>query len=482
MSSVTILTIIIIYLILLYIVAHVTGRHADNATFFLGKRKSPWYLVAFGMIGASISGVTFISVPGWVESSQFSYMQMVLGYLAGYAVITYILMPLYYRLQLTSIYTYLEQRFGPRSYVTGASFFLISRTIGSAFRLFISANVLYLIVFQNLHISFFLTVVLIVLLIYLYTFRGGIRTVIYTDTLQTMFLLVALITCIVVVCQKMNLNFTEMVTTIKNSKYSQIFFFDDWSDKRHFLKQFLSGAFITITMTGLDQDLMQKNLSCKNLKEAQKNMIWYSIALIPVNLIFLSLGALLYIFCIRTNFPIPASPDDLFPTIATQSFMPPFLIIIFILGLVSVTYSSSDSALTALTTSFTIDILKAQKKGEKVLEKTRKRVHIGMAIVLICLILIFKIINNQSVISALFVAAGYTYGPLLGLFAFGLFTKYQVKDKWVPLVATLSPIICLILNFSFPGVFGFEMLLINGMITFIGLFLIRGEKIVAQNL
>lgn len=476
MSPTHILIIIVVYLALLYVVAHITGKNADNSTFFIGRRKSPWYLVAFGMIGASISGITFISVPGWVGSSQFSYMQMVLGYLAGYAVIVYVLMPLYYRLNLTSIYYYLEQRFGPRSHLSGATFFLISRTVGSAFRLFIAANVLHFIIFQQLGLSYFITVVVTVLIIYLYTYKGGIRTIVYTDVLQTLLLLLSLISCVVVISQKLHLDFVDLITTIKNSEYSRVFFFDDCHDKRFFLKQFLSGAFIAIVMTGLDQDLMQKNLSCKSIKEAQKNMIWYSLALVPVNLLFLSLGALLYIFSVNTQFPLPAVADELFPSIAMQPFMPSFFIVIFVLGLVSATYSSADSALTALTTSFTLDILKAQRKGESILAKTRKIVHIAMAGTLIALILLFKMINNQSVISALFTVAGYTYGPLLGLFAFGIITRYQVKDKWVPWVTGAAPVLCLCLNYLFPNFFGFEMLIINGGITFIGLLLIRENK------
>jgi Na+/proline symporter len=473
MSPIFIIIIIAVYIAALYGIAHITSKNANNATFFTGNRKSPWYLVAFGMIGASISGVSFISVPGWVGSSQFSYMQMVIGYLAGYAVIALILMPVYYNLKLTSIYTYLETRFGPRSYMSGAVFFLISRTVGSAFRLFLSATVLHLVLFQHLGIPFIVTVIIIVLFIYLFTYKGGVRTVIYTDTIQTAFMLAALISCVYILAGKLDLNFTGVVNSIRESDFSKIFFFDDWSDKRHFLKQFLSGAFIAITMTGLDQDLMQKNLSCRNLKDAQKNVFWLSIMLIPVNLLFLSLGAMLYIFCAKTGFMLPAHSDDLFPAIATQPFMPALFLIIFILGLVSTTYSSADSALTALTTSFTFDILKANKKGEEKLAQTRKIVHILMAAFLVLLILIFKIVNNQSVISAVFTAAGYTYGPLLGLFAFGLFTKYQVRDKWVPYITTASPLICLSLNFLFPGVFGFEMLLINGGLTFTGLFFLK---------
>lgn len=473
MSPLLILAILIVYFAGLYVIAHVTGKNATNATFFLGNRKSPWYLVAFGMIGTSISGVTFVSVPGWVGDSQFSYMQMVFGYLLGYLIIATVLMPVYYRLQLTSIYTYLETRFGERSYLTGAWFFLLSRTVGAAFRLFLSAMVLQIVLFQQLGIPFWVTVLIIIALIYVYTMKGGIRTVVFTDTLQTAFLLVALVSCIVILAGKLDMGLVQLFETVYKSDYSKIFFWEDWGDKKHFIRQFFSGAFIAIVMTGLDQDMMQKNLSCKNIKEAQKNMFWFSLILQPVNFLFLILGATLYIFAAQTGFPIPAHSDDLFPSLATQPFMPTFFIIIFILGLVSVTYSSSDSALTALTTSFTLDILKADKKGQDHLTKTRKRVHILMALFLVFLIFIFKIINNQSVISAVFTAAGYTYGPLLGMYAFGFFTKWKINDKGVPYVAIASPLICLAINFIFPGKFGFEMLIINGILTYLGLMLLR---------
>jgi len=473
MSPILIIFIIAFYFLALYGISYVTGKNASNLTFFLGNRKSPWYLVAFGMIGASLSGVSFISVPGWVGSSQFSYLEIVIGYFAGYLVIGIVLMPVYYRMQLTSIYTYLGERFGHFSYKSGASFFLLSRTVGSALRLFLSASVMQLVLFQHLGIPFWLTTIIIIFFIYIFTYKGGIRTVVFTDTIQTAFMLASLVICVFILSHKLGLNFSGMVKTIYHSNYSKIFFFEHWSDKRFFLKQFFSGAFIAIAMTGLDQDLMQKNLSCKNLKEAQKNMFWFTLTLLPVNLLFLSLGAMLYIFSIKTGFPLPLHSDDLFPNIATQSFMPAFFSVIFILGLVSTTYSSSDSALTALTTSFTIDILGAQKKGEEHLAKTRKLVHILMALFLLLLIMIFKIINNQSIISAVFTAAGFTYGPLLGMFAFGLFTKWQVKDKWVPVVAVLSPLICLVLYLGFPNTFGFEILIINGCLTFLGLFFLR---------
>ena len=476
MSPYFVLAILVAYFLVLYAIAYFTGKNATNATFFLGNRKSPWFLVAFGMIGASLSGVTFISVPGWVGDSQFSYMQLVLGYLVGYFVIGNVLMPLYYKLKLTSIYSYLGERFGHRSYKTGAVYFLISRTIGSAFRIFLSASVLQIVLFGHFGIPFWATVAIVVALIYLFTVNGGIRTVIFTDTLQTSFLLAALVSCIIILAGKLDLSFIQTIKTIYHSNYSNMFFFDSWADKKHFVRQFFSGAFIAIVMTGLDQDLMQKNLSCKNLKDAKKNMFWFSLTLVPVNLLFLSLGAILYTFCAKTGFPLPAHSDALFPTIASQPFMPGLFLVIFVLGLVSATYSGADSALTALTTSFTLDILDAGKKESDELMRIRKRVHLVIALILVALILVFKAINNQSVISAVFTAAGYTYGPLLGLFAFALITKWQVKDRWVPYVASAAPIICLILNFSFPGVFGFEMLMINGLLTFIGLYLIRMKK------
>lgn len=476
MSSILILVSLAVYFGLLLVVAYYTSRNASNETFFIGNRKSPWFLIAYGMIGASLSGVTFISVPGWVGTSQFSYMQMVLGYLVGYFVIASVLMPLYYKLNLLSIYKYLDTRFGPKAYKTGASFFLLSRTIGSAFRLFLSVNVLYLVLFQHLSIPYSISVAVIVLFIYLFTYKGGIRTVVFTDTIQTTFLLASLIGCIYIIGKQLNLDPGELLTKVQQSSYSKVFFWGDWADKQHFIRQFVSGAFIAIVMTGLDQDLMQKNLSCKNLKDAQKNMFWFSLTLLPVNLLFLGLGALLYIYANATGMAIPAHSDDLFPTIATMDFMPPILSIVFILGLVSSTYSSADSALTSLTTSFTLDILNADKKGDTHVTKTRKWVHIAMALLLVVLILIFRIVNNQSVISAVFTAAGYTYGPLLGLYAFGLFSKRTVKDSLIPYITILAPILCIgikiMSDYQIIGYKpGFELLIINGLITFSGLML-----------
>jgi SSS family transporter len=477
-SSFLVLGTIVSYFLILLIISAITGRKADNNTFFLGNRKSPWYVVAFGMIGASLSGVTFISVPGWVGSSSFSYMQMVLGYLLGYIAIANILMPMYYRLQLTSIYTYLDERFGKNSYKTGASFFLLSRVIGAAFRLYLVANVLQITVFDAWDVPFAATVVITILLIWLYTFRGGIKTIIWTDTLQTIFMLLAVGISVYFIADDLKLDFSGLVSTVKESKYSQIFFLDDWKDKRFFLKQFLAGAFITIVMTGLDQDMMQKNLSCKNIGEAKKNMYWFSLILVPVNLLFLSLGALLFIFAQSKGIALPELSDDLFPLIATGGFLTPVLTIIFILGLIAAAYSSADSALTALTTSFSVDILNIKKHKEEAKRKQiRMLTHVGFSVLLVLVILFFRAINNQSVISAIFTVAGYTYGPLLGLYAFGLFTKFKVKDRLVPYLAIVSPLIAYFIKHLvvkyFSWEIGFELLIINGLITFLGLWLIR---------
>jgi Na+/proline symporter len=478
MTPFLVLTVILLYFALILVISHVTGRHADNASFFIGNRRSPWYVVAFGMIGASLSGVTFISLPGWVGDSQFSYMQIVLGYLLGYFIVIQVLLPLYYRLNLTSIYTYLEGRFGWRSYKTGASFFLISRIMGASFRLFLVANVLHISVFSSWNIPFWATVVITILLIWLYTFRGGIKTIIWTDTLQTLFMLLAVVVTVVLIARELDLNFAGLAREVAQSDYSRIFFFSDWKAGNHFIKQVLSGVFIVVVMTGLDQDMMQKNLSCRNLKDAKKNMYWMSIALVPVNLLFLSLGALLFIFAARHSIPIPEQSDDLFPLIATRGYLSPMVSIFFIIGLVAAAYSSADSALTSLTTSFTVDIMNGSSLPEKQLQRLRKMVHIGISVVLLGVILAFKLINNQNVISAIFTAAGYTYGPLLGFYSFGLFTKYRVRDRWVPVIAIASPLISYIISSHseswFNGYqFGFELLIMNGLLTFLGLLMIR---------
>lgn len=480
MSPQLVLSVIFGYFSVLIIISFLTSSKADSKTFFTANRQSPWYLVAFGMIGASLSGVTFISVPGWVGTTQFSYFQMVLGYLAGYAVIALILMPLYYRLNLVSIYQYLEQRFGFWSYKTGAFYFLLSRVIGASFRLFLVAGVLQLTLFDAWDISFEITVLITILLIWLYTFRGGINTIVWTDTLQTLFMLSAVAAVVVIISKEMNFSFGDMITAVNESNYSKTFFWD-WQLGSHFVKQFLSGAFIAIVMTGLDQDMMQKNLTCKNIGEAQKNVFWFSVILVIANLMFLFLGALLYIYANSNGIEIPAKTDDLFPMLATQHFNVA-IGIIFLLGIIAAAYSSADSALTALTTSFCVDFLNFKDEFSKeVLDKqrnTRLLVHLGFSLLLFIVIIIFKQLNNEAVISSVFKAAGYTYGPLLGIYAFGLFTKHKVIDALVPLICILSPIISYLLNiYSIELLngykFGFEILLVNGALTFLGMLLIK---------
>ncbi len=481
MSATLIISVIVAYFLLLLVISWFSGRGAGNEAFFLGDRKSPWYIVAFGMIGASLSGVTFISVPGWVGDSQFSYMQMVLGYLLGYAFIANVLMPLYYRLQLTSIYTYLEGRFGRYSYKTGASFFLLSRIVGASFRLFLVANVLQLMVFDSWNVPFYVTVIVTIALIWLYTYRGGIKTIIWTDTLQTFSMLTAVVVSIILITRAMDLSIGEMIGRVAASDDSRIWVFDEWQRENHFFKHFLAGAFITIVMTGLDQDMMQKNLSCRNIKEAKKNMYMMSLALVPVNLVFLFLGAVLIQFAQFRGIPVPAASDDFFPLIATGGALPQVVGVFFIVGLVAAAYSSADSALTALTTSFTVDILEGQRWEERKLTLYRRWVHLGISVVLGLMIMLFRTINDENVISAIFRVAGYTYGPLLGLYAFGLFTRLKVRDRWIPMLAILSPILSYLLsNFSevlFNGYqFGFELLIVNGTIMFAGMLLIS-EKV-----
>jgi len=476
MSPAFIASIIIGYFSILILISWITGRKADNDAFFRGSKKSPWYIVSIGMIGASLSGVTFISVPGWVGSTSMTYMQMVFGYFLGYLVIAHVLLPLYYRLNLTSIYTYLEERFGFWSYKSGAVLFLLSRTVGAAARLYIMASVLQVALFNELNVPFEATVLVTIVLIWLYTFRGGIKTIIWTDTLQTLFMLTSVGITIVVISQSMDLTFSGVVNTINESEFSKIFEFNDWSSKQHFLKQFISGAFITIVMTGLDQDMMQKNLSCKNLKEAQKNMHWYGFAFIPVNLLFLGLGALLYLYAAQQGITIPEKADDLFTVIAMNGHLPQVVGIFFILGLVAAAYSSADSALTSLTTSFSIDILGVTHQSSSRAKRTRLMVHVGFSFLLALVVLLFNVFNQGSIINTIFNLAGYTYGPLLGLYAFGLFTKWKVNDVWVPVVAILAPVMTGIIDYNavdwFGAAMGFEKLILNGAISFLGLLLL----------
>ena len=474
MNANIILLIFIIYFLVLLFISNLTSKKSTFTDFFNANRSSPWYLVAFGMIGTSLSGVTFISVPGEVGSSNFSYFQVVLGYLVGYYVIAKVLLPLYYKHNLISIYTYLEDRFGFYSYKAGAFFFLLSRTIGASFRLFLVAGVLQIAIFNQLGLPYFFSVLLTILLIWIYTFKGGIKTIVWTDALQTLFMLSAVIITIVIITDKMNISLYESFHMVKNSSYSNIFYFD-WRAGNDFFKQFISGAFIAIVMTGLDQDMMQKNLTCRNLGDAQKNIFWFCVILVIANLLFLFLGALLYLYSESVNFQLPTSTDDLYPLLALNELG--FLTsIIFILGIIAAAYSSADSALTSLTTSFCIDFLNIQKRNNK--RKTRLLVHIGFSILLFIVILIFNEINDESVINSIFKAAGYTYGPLLGLFSFGIFTKYKIKDKFVFFVCLISPLISYLINIYseellFGYRFGFEILLLNGLLTFLGLYFIK---------
>ena len=478
MTPTLIIAVLSAYFAFLVLISKLTSKDQGNETFFMGKRQSPWYIVAFGMIGASLSGVTFISVPGWVASSQFSYVQMVLGYLVGYAVIATVLMPIYYKLNLTSIYTYLEDRFGFWSYKSGAFYFILSRTIGAAFRLYLVANVLQVLVFDFWDVPFAVTVALTILLIWLYTHKAGIKTIIWTDTLQTLFMLIAVVLCFYYVADAMNFSLSKAVSEISASKYSKMFFFEDLRSPSFFPKKFLAGAFLAIVMTGLDQDMMQKNLSCPTLKDAQKNMFWFSVILVFVNVLFLALGALLYLFASSKG--IVASGDELFASVAMHESMPLVVGLFFILGLVAAAYSSADSALTALTTSFCVDFLNVEKMEATKQVKLRKRTHVLFSILLFLVILLFKLINDESVVSALFKVAGYTYGPLLGMYAFGLFTSYKIKDHFVIPVVILAPILTYVLQLIAPIFwgfsFGFELLIINGLISFIGLFFIRTKS------
>ncbi|MBT3664780.1 sodium:solute symporter [bacterium] len=472
MNSIYIVVCIILYFLFLSAISWFTGKNDTNESFFLGNKSSPWYIVAFGMIGTSLSGVTFISVPGWVESSQFSYMQMVFGYLLGYAFIGAVLMPLYYRLNLTSIYTYLSDRFGIASYKTGSVFFIISRTIGASFRLYIVARVLHLSVFQSWGVPFYLTVSITILLIWFYTFRGGIKTIIWTDTLQTFFMLLALALSVYLIGKDLGLNYASIFPFIIESDYSKIFF---WEGDQHFLRRFFTGAFIAIVMTGLDQDMMQKNLSCRNIKEAQKNMMYFSLSLVIVNLLFLCLGALLY--SIAGKYGISFSkPDDLFPAVVLSETLGFPLILIFILGLIAAAYSSADSALTSLTTSFCVDILEIDIKDSSSIIR-RKYIHLLFSIIILVVILTLNAINDQSIISSIFSVAGYTYGPLLGLYFFGLFTSYSVNDKLVPYIAIIAPVLSYIIQTYYS--IGFEILIVNALIVCLGLFVTKENKLLS---
>jgi len=475
------------YFLLLLLISYFTGKNDSNVDFFKAGKESPWYLVAFGMVGASLSGVTFISVPGWVEASQFSYMQVVLGYFLGYLITAYVLLPIYYKQNVTSIYQYLDDRFGFVSYKVGAVSFFVSRVLGAAFRLFLVAIVLQQFVFDELHIDFKVTVIISILLIWIYTFRGGIKTIVWTDTLQTLFMLVSVSLSIYFILDKMDWTFADFIGSEEFSAYSKTLFIDDFLEKNHLIKSFLGGMFITICMTGLDQDMMQKNLTCKTLKDAQKNMISFSVVLVVVTFVFMLLGALLFIYAEKNGIALPLmdgkpKSDLLFPEIALNSDLGIVVAITFMLGLIAAAYSSADSALTSLTTSFCVDFLNIEKKPAADQKLVRKLTHVGMSVMLIIVVIAFKYILDTNVIDGLLQVAGYTYGPLLGLFAFGIFTKHQVKDRYVWIIALLSVIMVYgvaSLPSKFLGgyIIGYELLPLNGLFTFIGLWLIRRKNI-----
>ncbi|MFT4735494.1 MAG: Na+/proline symporter [Algoriphagus sp.] len=480
--------ILLIYFAVLVFISFKTSKGADTNSFFNANKEVPWYLVAFGMIGTSLSGVTFISVPGAVGTKDFSYFQMVLGYTLGYLFIATVLMPIYYRMNLISIYTYLDKRFGFWTYKTGSAFFLLSRTLGSAVRLYIAAQVLQIVIYDPLGVPFWLSVLITIALIWIYTFKGGIKTIVITDTLQTTFLVTAVALTIYLITTEMGLDFGGMLSTVSKSSYSDIFFFEGgWSDPQNFFKQFFSGALIAIVMTGLDQDLMQKNLVCKNIGEAKKNMLWFTVVLVFVNLMFLGLGALMYIYAQQKGISVPVKTDDLYPMMALQHFggvdfgVGGMLVaVMFLIGITAATYASSDSALTALTTAFCIDFLNFEGRPETERNRLKNITHVGFSLLFFVVIMIFDALNSTDVISATFQIASYTYGPLLGLFAYGIYTKMEVKDKFVPWVCLLAPfltygLVQLIENYTNYR-FGFENLLINGLLTIIGLYLLKKSK------
>ncbi|HNW90648.1 MAG TPA: sodium:solute symporter [Bacteroidales bacterium] len=479
MKPIYILLCFIVYTIMLFVVTWITSRRTNNDSYYVGNKSSPWYVVAYGMIGASLSGVTFMSVPGLVGTQQFTYLGLVFGFLIGYTVIATVLLPLYYRLNLTSIYAYLNQRFGFWSYKTGAFYFLLSRVVGASFRMFLVVNVLQVFVFDYWGVPFWLVVSVFIVLIVLYTFEGGVKTIIWTDTLQTTFMLLGVVLSIFFISKELGFGLGDIFKKISDAGYTRVVE-TDWHSKNFFLKQFLSGAFIAIVMTGLDQEMMQKNISCRNIKEAQKNMFTFSGILVIVNIMFLTLGAVLYMYASTKGIAIPGKTDNLFPEIAFNH-LGPIAGLVFMVGLVSAAYPSADGALTALTTSFCVDFLGFKDKSkldEKQKKKVRYVVHCSFAAILMIVILIFRALNNEAVINAIYTAAGYTYGPLLGLFAFGLFTKFAVKDRYVWIIAIISPVLCYLLSMYsetlFNGYkFGFELLILNGLLTFTGLMIVR---------
>ena len=473
------------YFGLLFTVSYLAGRKTDNAGFFVGNRRSSWYVVAFAMIGASISGVTFVSVPGMVGVSSFGYLQMVFGFVVGQLIIAYLLIPLFYRMNLISIYGYLENRFGLSSYRTGAWFFFISKMLGASVRLFLVCLTLQLLVFEPYGLPFLLNVVITVALVWLYTFRGGVKSLVWTDSLKTFCLIVSVVLCIGYMAADMNLSLSRLQTMLEERHLSRIFFFDDVNSRQYFFKQFLAGIFTMIATCGLDQDLMQRNLSCKNFRESQKNMVVSILLQVVIIFLFLMLGGLLYLFAESHQITVNKG-DELFPLIATGGYFPMVVGILFLIGLVSSAYSAAGSALTALTTSFTVDILGTQGKSEATVSRLRQRVHLGMATLMAGCIFVFNLLNNTSVIDAVYILASYTYGPILGLFAFGILTPWHVRDRYIPVVALAAPVCCFILDQHSEAWFGgyqfsYELLILNALFTFIGLcLLIQKKNIIPQ--
>lgn len=469
---------VLLYFAALMLFSRITARHGDNnQTFFRANRRSPWYMVAFGMIGASISGITFVSVPGMTMFTGMTYVQMCIGFILGYFAVAFVLLPVYYRLNLTTIYTYLKERLGMRSYKTGAWFFLISKMTGAAVRFYVVCIILQRFVLDAIGVPFALTVVAMVALIWLYTRRGGIKTLVWTDTFQTTCMFAALILIIYNVMGQLGMSATDAVKAIATDEHSRMFVMDDWISKQNFWKQFLSGAFVVIVMTGLDQDMMQKNLTCRTLREAQKDMCTYGFAFVPANILFMALGVLLMQLAQKDGIALPASGDELLPMFAATGRLGSTVVVLFTIGIVAASFSSADSALTALTTSYCVDI--RQREGD---EQLRRRAHIGIAVVFGLFILLFKTLNSTSVIDAIYILCSYTYGPLLGLFAFGLFTRRKPCDKLVPYIAVASPIVCFALEKTamqcWGYKFGYELLMINGLLTFMGLYVsgIVGRK------
>lgn len=469
---------VLLYFAALMLFSRITARRGDNnQTFFRANRRSPWYMVAFGMVGASISGITFVSVPGMTMFTGMTYVQMCIGFILGYFAVAFVLLPVYYRLNLTTIYTYLKERLGMKSYKTGAWFFLISKMTGAAVRFYVVCIILQRFVLDAIGVPFALTVVAMVALIWLYTRRGGIKTLVWTDTFQTTCMFAALILIIYNVMGQLGMSATDAVKAIAADEHSRMFVMDDWISKQNFWKQFLSGAFVVIVMTGLDQDMMQKNLTCRTLREAQKDMCTYGFAFVPANILFMALGILLMQLAQKDGIALPASGDELLPMFAATGRLGSTVVVLFTIGIVAASFSSADSALTALTTSYCVDI--RQREGD---EQLRRRAHIGIAVVFGMFILLFKTLNSTSVIDAIYILCSYTYGPLLGLFAFGLFTRRKPCDKLVPYIAVASPIVCFALEKTamqcWGYKFGYELLMINGLLTFMGLYVsgIAGKK------